>query len=338
VTGLAVGSTTIAVTTDAGDYSVAFPVSVYTPYNPSSWTPATTATAYGGRRYHQSVVLNDTLYIIGGNNTSDTQLNDVWSSTDGVTFANILTTGASPFSGRRWHACTVFNGRIWLVGGQSGAASLNDVWSSADGISWTEATSAAAFSPRLGHCLVTDAEKLYLIGTSSDSLYNDVWSTTDGVTWTEVLPDSGVKDGTNRFLNRGSMGCVYLNGYFYIYGGSDSTGFTTEVFRSSDKGRTWMSISSGYSSVGRNSSGYAVYGGKMWLAGGAYDYGTFTTRNDLLSSADGITWTEVLADGNSFFSRRTGLTLTVFKNKLYVIGGSEDAGAGMAQQDVWQVQ
>ena len=138
VTGIAVGSTTITVTTDEGDYSAAYPVSVYTPYTPTSWTTTTTTTAYGGRRYHQSVVLNDTLYIIGGNNTSDIRLKDVWSSTDGVNFTNILTTGASPFAERRWHSCAVFNGRIWLVGGQSDSGDLNDVWSSADGIAWTE--------------------------------------------------------------------------------------------------------------------------------------------------------------------------------------------------------
>ena len=338
VTGIAVGSTTITATTDAGDYSAAFAVSVYTPYTPTSWTTTTTTTAYGGRRYHQSVVLNGTLYIIGGNNTSDTRLNDVWSSTDGANFTNILTTGASPFAGRRWHACAVFNGRIWLVGGQSDGGDLNDVWSSADGISWTQATSAAAFSPRLGHRLVTDGEKLYLIGSSSDSLYNDVWSTIDGVTWTEVLPASGVKDSTNRFLNRSSPGCAYLNGSFYIYGGRDTSGFPTAVYRSSDKGKTWTSISSGYSSVGRDSSGYAVYGGKMWLAGGAYDYGIYTTLNDLVSSADGITWTEVLPDGNTFFSRRNGLTMAVLNNKLFVIGGTTDGTAGNSQQDVWQVQ
>ena len=154
------------------------------------------------------------------------------------------------------------------------------------------------------------------------------------------MPTSGTKDATNRFLNRNFCACVYLNGNFYVYGGSDSSGTPTTVYMSSDKGKNWTLLSASYSSQGRSGSGFAVYGGKMWLAGGAYDklLVGFTVRNDLLSSADGISWTEVLPDGNAFFSQRNGLTLTVFKNKLYVIGGGTDAGASSSQQDVWQVQ
>ena len=57
--------------------------------------------------------------------------------------------------------------------------------------------------------------------------------------------------------------------------------------------------------------------------------------NDLWSSSDGVTWTEVLADGNAVFPQRFGTATAVFGNKLLILGGY---ASGTFYNDVWQVQ
>ena len=353
VTGIAVGSTTITATTDAGDYSAAYPVSVYTPYTPTSWTEvsASATSPIPVRRYHQTVALGDYIYFIGGDDSggSSYNKNDVYRSSDAVNWECILpdtgTPGPSQFSRRRCHACVVFQNKIWLVGGwlESGAK-LNDVWSSSDGIYWTKVLAdtsspgSAQFSERMSFGLVTDGEKLYVIGGSdaSDTALNDVWSSSDGVTWTKDLAYSATET-TTQFAGRGAFGCAYLNGNFYVYSGSASS-YCNDVWSSADKGKTWTKIASSFPTQGRIFVGAAAYGGKLWLAGGYYNYGTLTPMNDLYSSPDGVTWTTVLADtaspSSTQFTRRYGATLTAFKDKLYLLGGA----TGSALQDVWQVQ
>ena len=53
--------------------------------------------------------------------------NDVWSSSDGITWTE--ETPAAAWSARDSHSSVVFGGYIWVLGGSDGSNSyLNDVW------------------------------------------------------------------------------------------------------------------------------------------------------------------------------------------------------------------
>jgi len=80
------------------------------------------------------VTFRDKIWIIGGTNTT-TNSDEVWSSTDGITWTNVQATGQfGHFSPRRDHSVVVFNDAIWVIGGRNNTTRFSDVWSSNDGV------------------------------------------------------------------------------------------------------------------------------------------------------------------------------------------------------------
>lgn len=106
-----------------------------------TWVQETTAAQFPARWEHQVVVFNNKLWLIGGDsaerdkdgNVVETLYNDVWSSTDGVTW--ILEQESAAFSPRRSHKVVNFNNGLLLVGGNDGE-DQKDIWKSVDGINW----------------------------------------------------------------------------------------------------------------------------------------------------------------------------------------------------------
>ncbi len=343
VTAIAGGSATITATTEDGGYAAACPVNVYTP---TSWVnvAASSSSPFTARRYHQSLAYNGKLYVIAGNRSDDTILNDVWSSSDGINWTNILPHTASPgatqFPQRRSHRCIVFKEKIWVIGGEFWSGTeipKNDVWSSADGVTWTQVLADTAtpgpsqFERRCRFSMLTDGDAMYILGGAGATRLDDVWSSTDGATWTQVRAD-GAAGG---FVARIDHSSFNLNGTFYVLAGSDTVGALADVWSSSDKGATWTKLTDS-AFPPRAYHAFASYGGKFWVASGFHD--SYVVMNDLWSSSDGVAWTEVLPDGNSVFPGRFSSTMTAFDNKLYIIAGGTGSGPMTAMNDVWQVQ
>jgi hypothetical protein len=158
------------------------------------WVQETANAAFSARHSHAVVVLNNVLWLMGGQNSS-TNFSDVWKSIDGVNWSLATPVGTS-FAARSGHAVTVYNNRMWLTGGWNGldwsdrnnpdyqsATRFNDVWSSADGVNWSLATSAAQFDRRAYTTMVNHNNELWLIGGINFDRFNDVWRSTEGVNW-----------------------------------------------------------------------------------------------------------------------------------------------------------
>jgi len=172
------------------------------------WTQATGAAAFSARIYHTSVVFDNKMWVIGGND--DARKNDVWYSSNGVTWTQA--TGAAAFSARIYHTSVVFDNKIWVIGGYDGAGK-NDVWYSSDGVTWTQATSAAAFSARYWHTSVVFDNKMWVIGGNDSVGYkNDVWYSSDGVTWTQAT-------GAAAFSGRYNHTSVVFDNKMWVIGG-----------------------------------------------------------------------------------------------------------------------
>lgn len=165
-----------------------------------NWTLETDALPWGDRVLHHTVVLDDTIYVMGGQTLpqftsvdEETVLyNDVWSSTDGVTWTRIL--DEAPWSPRGMiGGSAVFGGRIWLLGGGTYDTPdhlvrdyTNEVWSSADGVDWTQHTDAP-WEGRQYHDVAVYDDKLWVLeGYNASGNRNDVWYSSDGESWTEV--------------------------------------------------------------------------------------------------------------------------------------------------------
>ena len=95
----------------------------------STWTEATAAAGWSARSGHSSVVHAGKLWVIGGDaGGGSVRLDDVWSSSDGATWTD-ETPSETHWPVRRYHTSAVFDGYIWVLGGQTtGSTRFNDVW------------------------------------------------------------------------------------------------------------------------------------------------------------------------------------------------------------------
>jgi hypothetical protein len=122
---------------------------------------------------HSAFVYDNKMWVIGGLDTTGSVVNDVWNSTDGVTWTRILDNGEAEFPARSEHECVVFNDKIYLVGGQS----MDDMWYSYDGIDWYEVEDDNPdYRGRSEHqCVVYDSAMWTFFGKDQAQALNDVW-------------------------------------------------------------------------------------------------------------------------------------------------------------------
>jgi len=239
-------------------------------------------------------VFNNRLWVIGGGGANGTLKNDVWSSADGMNWS--LITPSADFSPRRDMGIAVFNNQLWVIGGDAEGSLKNDVWSSPDGYNWTQVAANAEFSPRYGKGVATFDHKIWMIGGVSDSEYT------------------------------GPTG--------YTYG---SEGGSQDVWSSID-GKTWVLDNASEPFSSQEFTPVTVFDNKVWiLGGGLWETATMVTRNPpphafnkVWSSTDGANWS--LENGSAGFSPRFLNGVTVFRNGIWVIGGTDN---DQIYGDVW---
>ena len=165
----------------------------------ATWTQVTNATTTSPPRFARrlgpaAVVLPgsgaggaDELYFIGGLPNAGTALQNVYKSSDGITWTQL--SPVPGFANNRYrHTAVVLGGDIYMIAGQEDSVAKSDVWISRDkGGTWSEITASAGFGARTQHSSVVQGGAMYLIGGSRSSLlFNDVWKSTDGVNWVNV--------------------------------------------------------------------------------------------------------------------------------------------------------
>ena len=119
-----------------------------------NWTFATLSAPYGDRVASSVAAFGGKLWLMGGATPApgkgfpnpDEPLgypdldmhNDVWSSTDGVTWT--LVTEHAPWRHRMWFPAQSYAGRLWVMAGYDNDAyeNLGDTWYTTDGINWQQ--------------------------------------------------------------------------------------------------------------------------------------------------------------------------------------------------------
>ncbi len=142
------------------------------------WTCATEHAGWAPRAYHQAVVLNDQMYVLGGGNYVPTYeaYNDVWSSRDGVNWEQV--TAKAPWEPRLWFSAVTYRERMWILGGWANNPSRNlgDVWYSRDGGDWQQLSSATIWKERHEHSALVWRDKIWVLGGHARPLSSEVWS------------------------------------------------------------------------------------------------------------------------------------------------------------------
>lgn len=316
----------------------------------------TNTSAFPVRYEHASCVFDSKVWISGGYNGTS-YLNDVWYSSDGITWT---CANASPaFTARAGHGMEALGSKMFVIGGYNGTAAPNDtyaskwdVWESTDGITWTLTTDTPAWKGTYaysgdpyglsyfgsmtgdGYVWLTGGYQ-YLDHFGSRICGNDVWASDDGVTWTDsgncpqyIFPPSSGSTGWEKQENEW-MSIAFVGGKG-IYTGSGTTSRypSAGTAYSSYAGTEWTTrTTTGYWEP-RSDFGLVYLDSKLILMGG-YGSDSLYHRDVWYSSDEGTTWSEY-SDAN--WSIRKGLTAEVMGTTIYVTGGFGPDGA---LGDVW---
>jgi hypothetical protein len=171
-----------------------------------TWEQVTASAPWAGRAGLSAAVLGDEIVVLGGSQNDDSAIvgpngpqrkyfNDVWTSTDGVTWEQA--TDAAPWEVRAGAAVAVKDDALYLLGGEDGFTCsplpdcvppyFNDVWRTTDGATWEQVTEAAGWSPRPGHvCKVVERQFVCFGGFGLIENPMDMWTSPDGATWTQL--------------------------------------------------------------------------------------------------------------------------------------------------------
>ena len=255
------------------------------------------------------------MWLIGGvRGTPEQYLNDIWSSTDGITWTRV--TAAAPFAPRAEHALAVFSGRLWVVAGRNGAGSLDDVWSSFDGVNWELESHFGNFG-RYSHRAVANNSRLYVIGGHPD--FNDyyVYSTVDGVSWQHHdsvgVPPFEMRAAAIAFRNR-----------LWVFGGTNNeTGACCargDVWSSTDA-NTWQFESLGAPFSSMPGARMVAFNGELYLnASSSWER---SQEQRLYKTSDVIDWVKAEPPNPIMVQAyaRSESALLTFNNRLWILGG-----------------
>jgi hypothetical protein len=143
--------------------------------------------------------------------------------------------------------------------------------------------------------------------------------------WTEL-------NGNAPWAARAGLHTVELDGKFYLMGGrtpldSPIPGASTlwsDVWISEDEGASWTQVLESGADGHWAPRAYfqaVTKGDSMYVIGGQ-DFGIMSNfYNDVWTSQNGVEWTELTA--NAGWTPRAGLRAVVFKDEIYVFGGSQ---------------
>ncbi len=219
-----------------------FSNNVWSSNNGVNWTLETENADFSPREFHTSVVFDNKIWVIGGlgidNFGFTIALNDVWSSSDGISWT--LENDNANFPPRYIHSSVVFDNKIWVINGFDGSVSpstYNDVWSSSDGVMWTLVNNNPPLNSSVfNESLVFNNKMWVLGGNSNNGVTNNVYSSSNGLDWELVTENPG-------FSPRNISASAILDSKMWIFGGESGSGLTNDIWYSSD-GISWYQANS----------------------------------------------------------------------------------------------
>jgi hypothetical protein len=272
----------------------------------------------------------------------------------GYVWQNVTTQAA--WAARDGAGSLTYDGKMWLLGGWHPGDPVNfpritnnEVWNSTDGANWTLVkpnTFNSGYNPntdwegRHTGGYVVHQKKMWLVGGDANQGHYqiDVWNSSDGVTWTQANAGQPVPWGPRALHHT-----VAFQDKIWVMGGQTMPGFApapeafyNDVWNSPD-GVNWQQVTpQGETWSPRGAiMGSVVFNDRLWvLGGGTYDTPTTPNReyyNDVWSTADGVNWERHDASGGAPWSAREYHYVTVFDDRMWVIGGWKNGD----RNDVW---
>lgn len=274
-------------------------------------------------------VFNGKVWSFGGSNdyvAEGDSTDELWNSTNGTNWASTDTGGTLTALGRHEHTLTVFNGRMYLIGGTDNDRNvLSDIWVTDDGITWSRLYENAPFGDVSGHATVVLNGRMYVIGVSRVTGGTKSWSTSNGTDW--------IEENDNAFPGLKRNKATVFNNAIYIVGGDKATSeLTNEIWRSSN-GADWSLVTqTGMALPAIKRHTVTTFNSKVFVIGGST--ATAESNNTIYYSTDMQNWT-LYTDSNPLESISSHTTLS-YNSDLWVFGGSRAGTAGRTGK-IWRI-
>jgi hypothetical protein len=230
---------------------------------------------------------------------------DVWSSGDGIQWVREPDV---PWGKRYNPYIGVYDGKIWMMGGQSFdgpegkwcekpyclSRAFNDVWNSSDGKSWQRVTKHATWEPRslISGFAVHDGAMWIMGGGIREIVpfnptgpvaetridYADVWKSTDGKNWENVTYKAD-------WPARSHVSIIGYGGYLIVSDGSVGTqgNLQSDTWASTD-GKNWERIGDNGQFPNRHASSLVEHDKKLFLIAGLLHNDVWQLNNEALPS------------------------------------------------------
>jgi hypothetical protein len=287
---------------------------------------AAATTRYG----HGVVISGGYMYVIYGILLDNTYLNTIYKLdlTTGTWSGPLSTSGVAP-SARRYFGCFVYNGFIYLIGGQDGTNYLNEVhrldlatltWSGTLSCSGTPPTARFMNTGRLS------GSNFYIFEGSNATTYkNDLhYLSLDTLTWSGEVATTGTPPSA-----RSNSVIEIHGGFLYVFSGTTGT-------RQNDLHRINLSTLawSGELSVSGNKPPIIYAAQSSLVSGWMYIYGGYTTTYSASTyriNLNTLTWSDEISLSKKP-TGRYGHSLVFYDNYVYL-----HSGYGSGASDVWRL-
>ncbi|MBM4003288.1 MAG: hypothetical protein FJ295_08375 [Planctomycetes bacterium] len=230
-----------------------------------------------GRHTAGYVVLQDKLWIVGGDVNQRHYHFDVWNSSDGKQWTLVNRDKPVPWGPRALHYTVAHQGKIWVIGGQTippfaqaEDRFYRDVWNSVDGVNWTQVPlTEPAWAQRgmIGGSAVFQDQIWILGGGTYDTVnrpmrlfYNDVWSSADGRVWKQHTEHAPWHPRQYHDV------AVFDDRLWVLEGYHKDGGNRKDVWYSAD-GEHWTELA-GTPWATRHASSIFVHDGSLWVVAG----------------------------------------------------------------------
>lgn len=259
----------------------------------TNWISSGAPLPMGAVESAQTLVVNDSIYLLGGDNGSPSSaMNSIFKSSNGTAWTQV---GTFPGAAQRTQGVALsFQNKLWYLGGADGSGSYSNVWNSSDGTNWTNIGNSLPRAMVHFSGVVFKGKMWIAGGTNWTNIFSEVYSSVDGVNWLNAgqLP---------RALNRGAM--VVYQGKIWWFGGSSNSGSSAQIWTSTD-GVSWNPV--GNNSIpGGPDYGHSVsvYQNKLLFSSG------YSSAGGTFSSVDGLTWSPVVPFSSGTFKTYTSMAV-----------------------------
>ena len=237
----------------------------------------------------------------------------------------------------------VYRDKLWIMGGwfNSMEAPPRDVWSSADGNKWELVEKNAPWIHSDLPMAVTFKDRMWMMGgwyngrLPGHSASNQVWWSTDGARWQQATAAAG-------WSPRIAAALVEFRGRMWLLGGTENYYFGTDadlkhdVWSSAD-GRDWTLETAQAGWTPRAYHQAVVLNDRIYVFGGGNYVPTYHAKNDVWSSADGVSWKQETAAAP--WHERLWFSTAVYRGRMWVLGGwSNNPNPSTNWGDVWSSQ